>query len=97
MKFKTSIASTTPTLVYFNAPWCAPCKIMKPIFEQVALELGNTINFLSIDVELKKKIARRYNVKSVPTFILFKNGESIWRQLGVLQKDDIKYAIAQFI
>jgi thioredoxin 1 len=70
---------------------------MKPIFEQVALELGNTINFLSIDVELKKKIARRYNVKSVPTFILFKNGESIWRQLGVLQKDDIIYAIAQFI
>lgn len=95
--FKKSIGSEIPTLVHFYATWCAPCKLMTPILEQIEVELGNNLNIVEIDVETKKKVARRYHVKSLPTLLLFKNGKPLWRQYGMIKKKDIQAAIKEFI
>ena len=92
-KFRKSIGSDVPTLVFFYATWCIPCKLMKPTVLQIQEEMGNALNSLEIDVEIKKGIVKRYNVKSVPTLILFKNGKPLWRHSGVMPVAEIKTAI----
>ena len=95
--FRKSIGSEIPTLVHFYANWCAPCKLMKPILEQIEVEMGDALNVVEIDVETKKKLARRYKIKSLPTLLIFKNSMPLWRQSGVIQKVDIKKAINELI
>ena len=70
---------------------------MTPILEQIEEEMGNSLNVVEIDVEAKKKLTRRYKIKNLPSLILFKNGEPLWRQSGMIQKDEIKKAIIEFI
>lgn len=94
--FKKNIGSDIPSLVHFYANWCTPCKLMTPILEQIEEEMGESLNVVEIDVEAKKKLARRYKIKSLPTLLIFKNGELLWRQSGMIQKDDIKKAIIEF-
>lgn len=87
--FKEIIASETPILVDFSADWCGPCKMLAPILKQVKDELGDAIKIIKIDVDKNQPLAAKYQVKGVPTMILFKQGKQLWRQSGVLQKQEI--------
>ncbi len=87
--FKKVIASETPVLIDFFADWCGPCKMLGPILKEVKDELGDDVKIIKIDVDKNQSIAAKYQVRGVPTMILFKNGKQVWRQSGVLQKSDI--------
>ncbi len=87
--FSKIIASETPVLVDFYADWCGPCKMLAPILKQVKDEMGDALKIVKIDVDKNQAIASRYQVRGVPTMLLFKNGKQVWRQSGVLQKKDI--------
>lgn len=87
--FSKIIDSDTPVLIDFYADWCGPCKMLAPILKQVKDEMGEAIKIVKIDVDKNQSIASKYNVRGVPTMLLFKNGKQLWRQSGVLQKNDI--------
>ncbi len=87
--FNKIINSKTPVLVDFFADWCGPCKMLAPILKDVKEELGDAIKIVKIDVDKNQSIAAKYQVRGVPTMLLFKNGKQVWRQSGVLQKKDI--------
>lgn len=87
--FNTIISSNTPILVDFYADWCGPCKMLAPILKQVKDELGTAVRIVKIDVDKNQKLAAKYQVRGVPTMILFRGGNQLWRQSGVLQKNDI--------
>ncbi len=87
--FNRIIKSDTPVLVGFFADWCVPCKMLAPILKQVKDELGETVKIVKIDVDENPAIASKFNVRGVPTMLLFKNGKQLWRQSGILQKNDI--------
>lgn len=94
--FKDIINSETPVLVDFFADWCGPCKMLAPILKQVKDELGGAVKIVKIDVDKNQPLAAQYQVRGVPTMILFKNGKQIWRQSGVLQKNELVSVIKQF-
>lgn len=85
--FKTIISSDKPTLVDFFATWCGPCRMQAPILEKVKEAVGDKATVLKIDVDANQAIAAQYNVRSIPTLILFKSGEAIWRGQGLTQAD----------
>ncbi len=87
--FDKIIDSETPVLINFFADWCGPCKMLAPILTQVKSDLGDKIKVIKIDVDKNQSLAAKYQVKGVPTMLLFKNGKQVWRQSGVLQKNDI--------
>jgi len=88
-KFSELIHQDKPVLVDFFAEWCGPCKMMSPILKQVKENLGDGVAILKIDVDKNQALAAKYQVKGVPTMLLFKNGKQVWRQSGVLQKEEI--------
>ncbi len=87
--FDTILESATPVLVDFYADWCGPCKMLTPILKEVKQELGETVKIVKIDVDKNQPLAAKYQVRGVPTMLLFKNGKQLWRQSGVLQKSEI--------
>ena len=84
------------TLVDFFATWCGPCKMMHPVLEQLKHELDDNIRIIKLDVDKNEALAMQYRIQSVPTLMLFKNGENIWRQSGAMQLDDLKNIIGQY-
>ena len=96
-KFDSLIHDIRPVIVDFHALWCSPCKMQSPILKEVANELGNRIKVIKIDVDQNSEIAGRYNIQSVPTLIVFKNGKQIWRQSGVVSKNQLYNVLTQNI
>lgn len=91
--FKDLINSETPVLVDFYAEWCGPCKTMSPILKDVAQKLDGKVRVIKVDIDKNPQAANAYNVKGVPTFILFKKGESKWRQSGAMPAHVLEQAI----
>jgi thioredoxin 1 len=87
--FNSIIQSDKPVLIDFFATWCGPCKMLGPILKEVKDTLGDRISILKIDVDKNQQIAAQYQVRGVPTMILFQNSKQLWRQSGVLNKEDI--------
>ncbi|HEY4628039.1 MAG TPA: thioredoxin [Flavobacterium sp.] len=87
--FNSLIKSDKPVLIDFFATWCGPCKMLGPILKEVKDTLGDRISILKIDVDKNQQIAAQYQVRGVPTMILFQNSKQLWRQSGVLNKEDI--------
>ena len=83
-KFAALLASTEPVLVDFSAEWCGPCKQLKPILEQVKSNVGAQAKIIKIDVDKNRSLADKFQIRSVPTLILFKEGKVVWRQSGVV-------------
>lgn len=82
-KFSDLIASEKPLLVDFYATWCGPCKMMHPVLEDLAKTVDDNARIVKIDIDKNEELARAYNVRSVPTLMIFKNGELKWRTSGV--------------
>ncbi|MCD7975898.1 MAG: thioredoxin [Tannerellaceae bacterium] len=78
--------SDKPVLVSFHTNWCSPCKMMEPIVDQLGTEQHDNARVLKIDIDEHRTLTQQYEIKSIPTFILFKNGEILWRRSEVVDK-----------
>ncbi len=96
-KFGDIIKSNQLTLVDFFATWCGPCKMMHPVLEQLKANLGDSLRILKIDVDKNQAIAMNYGIQGVPTIILFRNGEILWRQSGAMSLTDLQNVIRQLM
>ena len=93
--FNQIIQSDKPVLVDFFATWCGPCQMLAPILIEVKANLGERISIIKIDVDKNQAVAAQYQVRGVPTMILFQNGKQLWRQSGVLSKEDLIKVIVE--
>lgn len=95
--FTDIIKGETPVLVDFYADWCGPCKMMGPILKDLKKRLGDNINIIKIDAEKNPQATIKYQVRGIPTVILFKNGEILWQQAGVVQASQLEQIITKKI
>ncbi|MTK53034.1 thioredoxin [Paludibacter sp.] len=94
--FDTLITEDRPVIVDFHALWCGPCKMQAPILQQLAAEQGDNVKIIKIDVDQNPAIADRYQIRSVPTLMIFKNGEIKHKQPGVHSKQQLDSLIQQY-
>ena len=95
--FDSIINENKPVVVDFHALWCGPCKAQSPILKEVASELGDRIRVIKIDVDQNNEIASRYQIQSVPTLMIFKNGILLWKHSGVVSKNQLVTVLKQNI
>lgn len=95
-KFDDIIKSEKPVLVDFFATWCGPCKMMHPILEELHQKVGEKARILTVDVDKNEQLAALYNVRSVPTLIIFQNGEVKWREAGVHQVAQLEAELEKY-
>ena len=92
-KFNDIINESRPVLVDFYADWCQPCKMVAPILSEVKKSMGEKVRIIKIDVDKNPAIAAKYNIRGVPTLMLFKNGQLKFNQAGVIPAEEIKKII----
>lgn len=92
-KFNEIIQGEKPVLIDFYADWCQPCKMMPPILKEVKSQLGDKIRILKIDVDKNQAIAQKHQVQSIPTVMIFKKGQVVFKQPGVMQAAQIIQAL----
>lgn len=93
--FQDIINSETPVLIDFYATWCGPCQMLGPILKQVKDSLGDRVSIIKVDVDKNQELATMQQVRGVPTMMLFQNGQQLWRQSGVLSKEEIIQVILE--
>lgn len=96
MDFQQIISSDKPVLVDFFAEWCGPCKTMGPILSDLKKELGTDVTIIKIDVDKNQNVAAKYEIRSVPTMMIFKKGKMLWKESGVFQKSQLVNIINQY-
>lgn len=92
-EFREIIQSETPTLVDFFATWCGPCQTMAPVLEQLKEKMGEKVRILKIDVDKNTAVADKFKIRGVPTFILFRSGEIMWRESGAMSLGTLEQKI----
>ena len=96
-KFQDIIAGDTPVLVDFFVEWCGPCKMIKPVLEELKKKMWNKIIILKIDIDKNISLSSEYRIQSVPTLVLWKQGEIIWRQSGALSLNELEQVLSSYI
>lgn len=91
------IKSDIPVLIDFSAEWCAPCKMMPPILKKVKDSLGEKVKILKIDVDKNQAIAQKLQIRNVPTIALYKSGNQLFRQAGVVQAEQLIQLVKQHL
>lgn len=94
--FQEVINSGKPVLVDFFAEWCGPCQTMMPVLKELASELGDSVRIIKIDIDKNPGAANSFGVRGVPTFFIFKDGKSVWRQSGAIPKSELVKALKQY-
>jgi len=89
--------SDIPVLVDFYADWCAPCKTLSPIIQQVSSALHGRVKVIKVNVDKNQSAAMKYQIRGVPTMILFKQGKVLWRQSGIIQKNALKQVLEKHL
>ncbi len=95
--FSEVIKNSKPTLVDFYATWCGPCKMMHPILDELKENVGDAVSILKIDVDKNQELSAQYRIQSVPTLMIFKDGEIKWRSAGVHQADALESKLKEFM
>jgi thioredoxin 1 len=96
-KFKDIVDGETPVLVSFFAEWCESCKMVSPILQEVKAELKEDIRIIKIDVDKNLTIAKTFQIRGVPTMMLFKKGDILWRESGVIPTPQLKQKVTELI
>ena len=95
--FSDLINGEQPVLVDFYADWCGPCKMMTPIVQEVASEMGDKLRVIKIDVDKNPQLSEMYQIRGIPTFILFQKGKIVWKQSGAMEGSQFKKAVKQHV
>ena len=96
-RFEELIQSEKPVLVDFYATWCGPCKMMHPILENVKGRVGDKARIVKIDVDEQQALAMQYRIQAVPTLMLTRGGQVLWRQSGMVSKTDLLAVLDPFL
>lgn len=96
-EFNNIIKDSKPTLVDFFATWCGPCKMMHPILEKLKEKIGDSASIVKVDVDKNQELSAQFRVQSVPTLIIFKDGEVKWRAAGVHTAEDLEAKLKEFM
>ena len=94
--FNTLINSATPVLVDFYADWCGPCKAMSPAVQAVGKKVEGKARVIKVNIDKNQAAAMQYDVRAVPTFIIFKNGQQVWRHSGMIDKNTLEQQLLAF-
>lgn len=94
--FDELIKGDKPVLVDFYASWCGPCRVMSPILEDLKKKIGDKATIVKIDVDDNEELSLRYNVQTIPTLIIFKRGEMLWREVGIRQAHLLEHVLERY-
>jgi thioredoxin len=96
ISFNELVAGETPVLIDFHADWCGPCKAMAPIIKEVAAEVGDNAKIIKIDVDKNQALSQKLSIRGIPTFMVYKKGEVVWRASGMQSAHQLIQTIQKY-